>query len=267
MFAEKRKAFSLIELLVAISVIALLLALLMPTLAGARRQSYRIVCKSNLRQLVLANSGYAAENNGYYVAAASDMWDRAGGYHRWHGVRDSKDEPFDPLRGPLTAYLANGKVKECPGKIRFVKSKRWEESFEKGCGGYGYNMVYIGSRVWRGGSSFEEIYGQTARISEISKPDNTLMFADTAFNQKGSLIEYSFAEPYFWVRNGRLQKIHPLPSIHFRHDGRANIGWSDGHVDSRQKADCKDSNAYNADFDRVDLGWFEPIDNTLFDLN
>lgn len=266
MIVKKTKAFTLVEVLVVIFTIGLLMAILLPVLSSARSEAYSVVCKSNLRQLVLANIGYSNENDDFCVPAASDIWDGAGGYHRWHGVRDDKDEPFDPLKGPLVEYLADGKVKECPGKVRFVKGKKWEESFEKGCGGYGYNMVYIGSRIWCGGSSFEEIYGQTARMPEISKPDRTLMFADTAFNQKGRLIEYSFAEPYFWVRKGQLQNTHPFPSIHFRHDGCANIGWSDGHVDSRQKADCKDSNAYNADFDRMDLGWFEPIDNSLFDL-
>jgi prepilin-type processing-associated H-X9-DG protein len=266
MISKKTKAFTLIEMLMVILTIGLLMAILLPVLSSARTQAYGAVCRSNLRQLVLANIGYSNEKDGFCVPAASDIWDGAGGYHRWHGVRDNKDEPFDPLRGPLVGYLSNGKVKECPGRVRFVKGKRWEESFEKGCGGYGYNMVYIGSRLWRGGSSFEEIYGQTARMLEITKPDRTLMFADTAFNQKGNLIEYSFAEPYFWIRKGKLQNTHPFPSIHFRHSGCANIGWSDGHVYSRQKADCKDSDAYNADFDRIGLGWFEPLDNSLFDL-
>ncbi|MFA5240074.1 MAG: prepilin-type N-terminal cleavage/methylation domain-containing protein [Phycisphaerae bacterium] len=266
MISKKTKAFTLIELLVVVSIIGLLTAILLPALGGARSQANGIVCRSNLRQLVLANISYSNENDGFCVPAASDMWYGAGGYHRWHGVRDNEDEPFDPLRGPLAKYLSDNKVKECPGRVRFIKGKTWGESFEKGCGGYGYNMIYIGSRLWRGGSSFEEIYGQTASMSEIAKPDKTLMFADTAFNQNGSLIEYSFAEPYFWVRKSKLQNTHPYPSIHFKHNGRTNIGWADGHVDSRQKADCKNSNAYNAAFDYMELGWFEPLGNSLFDL-
>lgn len=262
----RTKAFTLVEMLMVISTIALLLAILLPALGSARSQAYGVVCRSNLRQLLLASIGYSNENDGYCVPAASDMWEGAGGYHRWHGVRDDADEPFDPLRGPLIGYLSSGKVKECPRMVRFKKGDTWSESFEKGCGGYGYNMIYVGSRLWCGGSSFEEIYGQTVRISKISKPDKTLMFTDTAFNQGGNLIEYSFAEPYFWIRSGKLQKKHPLPSIHFRHDGCANIGWSDGHVNSHQKADCRDSSAYNAAFDNMELGWFEPLDNSLFDL-
>jgi prepilin-type N-terminal cleavage/methylation domain-containing protein/prepilin-type processing-associated H-X9-DG protein len=263
---QKTRAFTLIEILVVISIIALLMAILVPALSKARSQACSIVCRSNLRQLVLANIGYSNEKDGFYVPAASDMWDSFGGLHRWHGVRDSEDEPFDPLQGPLAEYLSDGKVKECPYKVGFFKGEHWDESFEKGCGGYGYNMTYIGSRLWCGGSSFEEIYGRTARTLEITKPDRTLMFADTAFNQNGNLIEYSFAEPYFWIRKGKLQDKHPFPSIHFRHYGCANIGWADGHVNSRQKADCKNSDAYEAAFDRMELGWFEPVDNSLFDL-
>jgi prepilin-type processing-associated H-X9-DG protein len=56
------------------------------------------------------------------------------------------------------------------------------------------------------------------------------------------------------------------PSIHFRHDRRANICWADGHTDSRPMADYKKDNVYGIDSARMNLGWFEPVDNTLFDL-
>ena len=122
---EKTKAFTLMEVLVVISTISLLLAILLPALGSARSGAYGVICRSNLRQIVLANIGYSNENDGHCVAAASDMWlsvgPLSGGFHRWHGVRDSWDKPFDPLEGPLVAYLADGKVKECPKRIEFVK--------------------------------------------------------------------------------------------------------------------------------------------------
>ena len=67
------KAFTLIELLIVISIIALLMAILMLALGAARSGSRALACKSNLRQLVIANIGYATENDGFYVPAASDM--------------------------------------------------------------------------------------------------------------------------------------------------------------------------------------------------
>ncbi|MGE5296731.1 MAG: type II secretion system protein, partial [Solirubrobacterales bacterium] len=163
-------AFTLVELLVVISTIALLLALVMPALAMARSQAHGLVCRSDLRQLVLANIGYATENDGFYVPAASDMGNNSG-LHRWHGVRNSLSELFDASKGPLAGYLGNGQVKECPVHVDFVKSSDWSANFEQGCGGYGYNMAYLGSRLWDAGLSgeqaFQQVYARTTRASEV----------------------------------------------------------------------------------------------------
>jgi len=267
--AKGKEGFSLVEVLVVISVIGLLTAILMPALTAASSQARSVACRSNLRQLVLANTGYATENNGFYVAAASDLWDNSG-RQRWHGVRDSLDEPFEPRRGPLVRYLGDGKVKECPEEVEFVKGQSWALNFEQGCGGYGYNMLYLGSRLWQKGYSFGDAksYSKTTHFCEVGKAGQTLMFADCALSTDGlRLIEYSFAEPPFTVHNGNvITSFYMSPSIHFRHRKAANIGWTDGHVDSRKIAKFEDENVYGADSAHLGLGWFEPIDNTLFDL-
>jgi prepilin-type N-terminal cleavage/methylation domain-containing protein/prepilin-type processing-associated H-X9-DG protein len=263
--------FTLIELLVVISVIALLMAILMPALGAARSGSRALACKSNLRQLLLAGIGYATENDGAYVPAASDLWDAAG-LHRWHGRRDTRNDPFDPLRGPLAGYLADGWVKECPAKVDFVKGNDWSMNFEQGCGGYGYNMTYIGSRLWQGGAAsiqaWKDSYARTSHMVEIASPAETVMFADTAMVKDGiSLIEYSFAEPPFTVRNGRpVMDFYMSPSIHFRHRSQTNVGWADGHIDPCRMAGFDEENVYGIRSADMKLGWFEPIDNTLFDL-
>jgi prepilin-type N-terminal cleavage/methylation domain-containing protein/prepilin-type processing-associated H-X9-DG protein len=267
MVGTKKKAFTLVELLVVISVIALLIAILMPALSAASLQARAVVCRSNLRQLVLANNGYATENDGFYVPAARDMWNNSG-YERWHGVRESLDEPFDARRGPLVKYLTDGKVKECPGSVEFVKADDWDVSFEQGCGGYGYNMAYVGSRFSHRGLGFEESYSLTASAAEVARPSETLMFADSAMSADGrTLIEYSFVEPPFAVYDGRvITSFYMSPSVHFRHRESANAGWVDGHVDWRRMAKFDGPNVYGVDSADLKLGWFQPIDNTLFDL-
>lgn len=270
MFSKSKKAFTLIELLVVISIIGLLMAIMVPVLAVARQQAISLLCKSNIRQLALSNIAYANENDGFFVPAASDMWDKFGGMNRWHGKRNNENEPFDPLKGPLASYLGDGKVKKCPAQINFEEGQTWNQSFEKGCGGYGYNMVYVGSRLWQrnystGLDAWKKPYFQTTRISEIRSPDRTVMFADTAFFQNGSLIEYSFAEPTFFVMNGYLLQKYAKPSIHFRHAGRTNIAWADGNITSRKIGDFNPKAQPRALYD-MELSWFEPLDNSLFDL-
>ena len=268
MLTKSKKAFTLVELLVVISVTGLLMAILLPAFAAARSQARSLVCKFHLRQLVLANTGYSNENDGFCVPAASDLWEGAGGFHRWHGVRGSKDQPFDPLRGPLVEYLANGKVKQCPAKVRFTEGGSWNENFEQGCGGYGYNMTYIGSCLSLSNIGFKERYSQTAHISEISKPDRTLMFADCAMSrQQDRYIEYSFAEPPYFIISGRLfTRMYASPSIHFRHRDCANIAWADSHISAEKMAKIDGKNIYKVTSAKMKLGWFAPVDNTLFDL-
>jgi len=268
---ENKKGFTLVELLVVIAIVALLMAILVPALASARSGARKLVCKSNIRQLLLANIAYAGENDGFYAAAASDMPDDSG-LHRWHGVREALGEPFEPKRGPLAGYLANGEVKECPQRVNFVKSEDWDTSFELGCGGYGYNMTYIGSRMWQSGldspEAFRAAYARTTRATEVARPAETLMFADTAMSNDGkSYIEYSFAWQPHTVYAGKVMKyLYMSPSIHFRHRGRANVGWVGGHVEEKQMANFEDTNVYGADSAAMNLGWFDPVDNTLFDL-
>ncbi|MEO1237073.1 MAG: type II secretion system protein [Planctomycetota bacterium] len=61
--------FSLIELLVVVGVIALLVGILLPALAGARRSAQRVTCSSNLRQLGLVFESYTQDYDGLFPSA------------------------------------------------------------------------------------------------------------------------------------------------------------------------------------------------------
>ncbi len=67
----RRKAFTLVELLVVVSIISLLLLLLTPSLARARKMTRNVSCRSNLHQIQLAMTQYVQANKGdifrYYL--------------------------------------------------------------------------------------------------------------------------------------------------------------------------------------------------------
>ncbi|MBI1375534.1 MAG: prepilin-type N-terminal cleavage/methylation domain-containing protein [Phycisphaera sp.] len=76
-----RRGFTLIELLVVVAIIALLIAILLPSLVDARLQAKTVVCGAHVKQLMTAWYMYTNDNEGRCVAS----WQSNGGWQTGKG--------------------------------------------------------------------------------------------------------------------------------------------------------------------------------------
>lgn len=262
-----RRGMTLIELLSVVGIVSLLLGLMAPSLVGAREAARAAACASNARQITLANLYFARDHAGRFAPGAARF--ATENLERWHGARDRVGEAFDARRGPLTPYLAGGaasaQVRECPTFAADLEDlRRSGEGFEGAAGGYGYNNAFVGVERERRGEAWAVRTDESGAPSHrFAEPVRTIAFADSAFTGRDRLIEYSFVEPRFWPEG---PEYRPDPSMHFRHAGRANVGWLDGHVSAERMTFTWAGWSSRLDAGSLGLGWpGASDDNGLFD--
>lgn len=102
----KSSGFTLVELMVVISIIGILTALLLPSISGSRSLATRTACINNLRQIILAAQSYAHDDRQGALTAAF------------------KDDDND-LNNLYSSYMQNLKVFSCPAGRQIIRSNAY----------------------------------------------------------------------------------------------------------------------------------------------
>lgn len=112
---KRDQAFSLIELLVVMGIVALLLSIVLPTLAGARRSARNSTCLGNLKQLNVAWFAYTTDHKGLWPINYSDrpwgnlIYSQFG--VAWWGEDRIPTPPYSaPPRRPVNLYIAEDEM-------------------------------------------------------------------------------------------------------------------------------------------------------------
>src|SRR5690349_478605 len=93
-----RRAFTLVELLVVVGLIAVLIALLLPAVSSAREQARRARCLSNLHQIANGLVAYASNNEGLFPAPA---WIQDPQPDDWIYWQEPPASPRDVTKGAI----------------------------------------------------------------------------------------------------------------------------------------------------------------------
>lgn len=225
--ARTRMAFTVVELLVVIAVIALLLSVLLPALGAARRASRSMVCLAHTKQLTLAWSAYTLDNDGRAMPLAhTDPRETHGGDGiYWFGADGALSGKVDRSKGFLAHHLGDAvhSVFECPDQP--VGSYIPQGSTGEPTTTYGYNGYYLSPRHTPGWS-FTIGAQPTKRISQIARPSELHVFGDTLLPSFGSGQPRSTAlldPPQLWTGTPGLWTTNLSPTTAFRHLGQATV--------------------------------------------
>jgi prepilin-type processing-associated H-X9-DG protein/prepilin-type N-terminal cleavage/methylation domain-containing protein len=239
---RKKKAFTLVELLVVVGIIALLIAILMPALRKARTQAIALQCQSNLRQIGMALYNYATDNHDYIPGHgyANPIWPTVNdtrGATFYHVLGKTKYlGAMEQFRGPLFGlWQTRFAVTRCPAEIGSGLYGMNGQTFfdaENMGGSYVMNLsvVKFGASYLGGSAPAEKCYRKGfLKGPETMPAHEARIVVDTpdwggfwvlAYYDWG--IDQPFGPPFL-----------PETGYAYRHPGRTlNALYMDGHVEA-----------------------------------
>ena len=260
--ASKLAAFTLVELLVVIGIIALLISILLPTLSKAQKQARSVVCESNLRVLGQAMMTYLVDNKGqgwfgsFYTPtppgppAGSQLEQNV-----WFTLQETVGTgfTFDNTKGYLTPYYKDPRLLDCP---ELLDEHNLSAYAGEPTTGYDYNYIVNNDCQ---GNIFAGTPAVYPKFAKMDKPAQTVALYDglSVNPPLVTLSYYGYPPAFYGVIN--------IPSFHGLHSGHmGNVLWYDGHVTTEKPfigtvAADYSSPANMAFFQNLNLGFLTPL--------
>lgn len=260
--------FTLIELLVVIAIIAILAAMLLPTLARAKQKGQGMQCMNNHRQLCLAWRMYADDSRDLLVYASGDsaldathttLSGNPFNQYAWSlsnidfdpNNRYNWDISLDMVKRPLWAYAKTPTIYKCPADHSsvtvngVVKPRIRTMSMNLYVGGFAWTDPLVGSAS---GWAFANGYSIYHRMSEFgassaAPADKIFVFLDMREDRVNwgnfmtDMSGYSPADPSAYTFTTDLPGSY--------HDMACGFSFADGHAEMKRWLDPRTIPAYS----------------------
>lgn len=233
--SRDRRAFTLVELLVVIGIIAVLLAILLPSLNRARESGRRVQCLSNMRQLGLAFMMYVQENKQRFPAVAAESLPEDWIYWEQSRNRDN---------GQLVRYTGGkfvDKLYTCPSDIEENHRSGYKFSYS-----VNWNICRLSSR---------SRFNYPPKITQIRHPADKILMIDESWE---TIDDGCWApENWFGDRQNMLANRHDRnaetarttdPAVALQ-AGRGNALFCDGRADYIERSKALSDTYYDPNKD------------------
>ncbi|MFQ5430517.1 MAG: prepilin-type N-terminal cleavage/methylation domain-containing protein [Phycisphaerae bacterium] len=221
------RGFSLVELLVVLSVVGLLLAILLPALSGSRRLALNLKCVAQMQKI-----GFE------FRMFADDFAVRSRGDSAAHGANafvaddfvDSLyriDEFWDVALAPLVPYDPTRELMMCPAGPKKLYRRPKRTAFQLGVWPPEHVSLAMNRRLWRDGLQ-PGIKIITSKVLDC--PDVPVILDVDGFAAVGAGRRPVYIAPPVGIEDDYEEGTYWFPA--FRHNGRMNVVFVDRHVAS-----------------------------------
>lgn len=226
--SARHAGFTLIELLVVVAIIAILIAILMPSLGRARAQSQKVACGSNMRQLALSLYMYAQENGNTLPPTRGP--DPQGNNVFWPAfiTADAKGDSgimkirFNDVWGYAGTTAARRTPFWCSQDPRTTTTTAGQPVSVNPDDGKGVSYMAVRGRIDQSISGYGSVLGH--KLTEIAVPTDAAMLIE-AWTATGAYMTVD-------ELNDSSYQTNTLLAIRYRHIDMANVVYTDGHVDA-----------------------------------